>query len=86
VVSEHGILSDSDKKAERSSKKKKGLICGEEKMVAPLQQCNSAFLPSDSDFFTKHEMTLIPQPPYSQDLAKVNFFLSTKLKSILNGQ
>jgi hypothetical protein len=29
--SEHGILSEGDEKAERGSKKKKGLICGEEK-------------------------------------------------------
>jgi len=34
--SEHGILSDSDEKAERSSNEKKGPICGGEKMVAPL--------------------------------------------------
>jgi hypothetical protein len=34
--SEHGILSDSDKKAERSSKEKKVLIYGLEKKVAPL--------------------------------------------------
>jgi hypothetical protein len=34
--SEHGILSEGDEKAERGNKEKQGLICGGEKMVAPL--------------------------------------------------
>jgi transposase len=35
------------------------------------------------DFLTKHETTLVPQPPYSPDLAPADIFLFTKLKSIL---
>jgi len=34
--SEYGILSEGYEKAERGSKEKKGLICGWEKIVAPL--------------------------------------------------
>jgi hypothetical protein len=37
------------------------------------------------DFLTKCEITLIPQPPYSPDLAPADFFLFTELKSILKG-
>jgi transposase len=35
------------------------------------------------EFFTKHEMTVVPQPPYSPDLAPVDFFMFPKLKSSL---
>jgi transposase len=35
------------------------------------------------EFFAKQETTLIPQPPYSPDLAPVDFFLFPKLKSTL---
>jgi transposase len=37
------------------------------------------------DFLTKHEMMLVPQPPCSPDLAQADFFLFTKLKSLLKG-
>ena len=37
------------------------------------------------DFLTKYETTLIPQPPYSPDLAPADLFLFTKLKSVLKG-
>ena len=49
-------------------------------MVAP---ANSSFL--ICNFLTKHEMMLVPQPPYSPDLAPVDFFLFNKLKSVLEG-
>jgi len=35
------------------------------------------------EFLTKHEVTIVPQPPYSPDLAPADFFLFPKLKSSL---
>ena len=35
------------------------------------------------EFLTKHETTVVPQPPYSPDLAPADFFLFSKLKSSL---
>ena len=35
------------------------------------------------EFLTKHETTVVPQPPYSPDLAPADFFLFQKLKSSL---
>jgi len=37
------------------------------------------------EFLTKHEMTIVPQLPYSPDLAPADFFLFPKLKSSLKG-
>jgi len=37
-------------------------------------------------FLTKHEATIVPQPPYSSDLAPADFFLFPKLKSSLKGR
>jgi len=37
------------------------------------------------EFFMKHEATLVPQPPYSPDLAPEDFFLFPKLKPSLKG-
>jgi len=37
------------------------------------------------EFFTKHETTVVPQPPYSPDLAPADFFLFPKWKSSLKG-
>jgi len=38
------------------------------------------------DFLAKHAMTVLPQPPYSPDLAPADFFLFPKLKSTLKGR
>ena len=38
------------------------------------------------EFLTKHETTVVPQPPYSPDLAPTDFFLFPKLKSSLKGR
>ena len=38
------------------------------------------------DFLTKHETTVVPQPPYAPDLAPADFFLFSKLKSSLKGR
>jgi len=38
------------------------------------------------EFLTKHETTVVPQPPYSPDLAPTEFFLFPKLKSSLKGR
>jgi len=38
------------------------------------------------EFLTKHETTVVPQPPYSPDLAPADFFLFSKLKSSLKGR
>jgi len=35
---------------------------------------------------TKHEATIVPQPPYSPDFAPADFFLFPKLKSSLKGR
>ena len=37
------------------------------------------------EFLKKHEMTVVPQPPYSPDLAPADLFLFPKLKSSLKG-
>jgi histone-lysine N-methyltransferase SETMAR len=37
------------------------------------------------DFLAKYVMTVLPQPPYSPDLAQTDFFLLPKLKSTLKG-
>jgi len=37
------------------------------------------------NFLAKNEMTVVPQPLYSPDLAPVDFFLFPKLKSTLKG-
>ena len=38
------------------------------------------------EFLTKHQTTVVPQPPYSPDLAPAEFFLFPKLKSSLKGR
>jgi transposase len=38
------------------------------------------------DFLAKHATTVLPQPPYSPDLAPADFFLFPKLKSTLKGR
>jgi transposase len=35
------------------------------------------------DFLTQHETTIVPQRPYSPDIAPADFFIFTKLKSVL---
>jgi hypothetical protein len=37
------------------------------------------------EFLTKHEATVVPQPPYSADLAPVDIFLFRKLNPSLKG-
>jgi len=37
------------------------------------------------NFLAKNETTVVPQPPYSPDLAPADFFLFPKLKSTLKG-
>jgi len=38
------------------------------------------------EFLMKHETTVVPQPPYSPDLAPADFFLFPQLKSSLKGR
>jgi len=38
------------------------------------------------DFLAKHATTVLPQPPYSQDLAPADVFMFPKLKSTLKGR
>ena len=38
------------------------------------------------EFLTNHETTVVPQPPYSPDLAPADFFFFPKLKSSLKGR
>jgi transposase len=38
------------------------------------------------DFLAKHATTVLPQPPYSPDLAPADFFLFPKLKSTVKGR
>jgi len=38
------------------------------------------------NFLVKNEMIIVPQPPYSPDLAPADFFLYPKLKSTLKGR
>ena len=37
------------------------------------------------EFLSKHETTVVPQPPYSPDLAPADFFLVSQLKSSVKG-
>jgi transposase len=39
-----------------------------------------------TNFLAKNKTTVVPQPPYSPDLAPVDFFLFPKLKSTLKGR
>jgi len=48
-------------------------------------------VPADSsfvvhNFLAKNEASVVPQPPYSPDLAPADFFLFPKLKSTLKGR
>jgi len=52
------------------------------KFVPRLLTRHSLFM----NFFTKHETILVPQPPYSPDLASADFFLFPKWKSVLKGR
>ena len=38
------------------------------------------------EFLMKHEATVVPQPPYSPDLAPADFFLFPKLEPSLKGR
>jgi transposase len=38
------------------------------------------------EFVAKHETSVVPQPPYSQDLAPADFFLFPELKSTVKGR
>jgi len=38
------------------------------------------------EFCAKNQMTVLPQPPYSPDLVPANFFMFSKLKSVLKGR
>ena len=38
------------------------------------------------EFLAKNETVILPQPPYSPDLARVDFFLFPKLKSTMKGK
>jgi len=38
------------------------------------------------EFLTKQEITVVPQPSYSPDLAPADFLLFSKLKSLLRGR
>ena len=66
------------------------------KKRAELWRDNSWFLHHDNapahsalsirQFCAKNQMTVLPQPPYSPDLAPCDFFLFPKLKSVLKGR
>jgi len=53
--------------------------------VAP-RQCISSLIVLVRNFLAKNETTVVPQPPYSPDLAPADFFLFPKLKSSLKGR
>jgi len=50
------------------------------------RQCTSSLVIPVHNFLAKNEMTVVPQPPYSPDLAAADFFLFPKLKSTLKGR
>jgi hypothetical protein len=81
-----GILSDCDKKAweRQQGEKRSDLWRGKNdfSIMTRLRLIPPFWFVI---FFTKHETTLIPQPPYSPDLAPPDFFLFTKLKSVRKG-
>jgi transposase len=80
-------LSEVDKKAEREviGTKSSDLWRGEKWLLHhDNPPAHSSLL--IRDFLTKHETTLVPQPPYSPDLAPADFFLFTKLKFVLKGR
>jgi transposase len=53
--------------------------------VAPRQHTISLVVPC-AQFSDKNGTTVVPQPPYSPDLAPADFFLFPKLKSALKGR
>ena len=81
--SEQGILSEGDAKAERGSEEKKSDLWRGKKWL--LHHDNGPVHSSCMihDFLIKREMKIVPQPPCSSDLAPADFFLFTKLKSVL---
>jgi len=52
----------------------------------PPRQCPSSQVLKVSQFLAKNNMTVIPHPPYSPDLAPCDFFLFPKLKLQMKGQ
>ena len=55
-------------------------------LAASSRQHSCSWITSCAEFFVKHEITQVTQPPYSPDLASCNFSLSPKLKSPLKGK
>ena len=50
------------------------------------RQCTSSLVIPVHNFLAKNEMTVVPQPPYSPDLAPADFFMFSKLKSTVKGR
>jgi hypothetical protein len=55
-------------------------------LLTPSWRRAHACIATDSWLFGQHEHTVLPQPPYSPDLAPADFYLLPKLKSTLKGR
>jgi hypothetical protein len=76
---EQGIVSEGDEKAEKCSEEIKAWFVEGKKWMLHLEtlRCFPVFW--FTIFFTKHETTLNPQPPYLPEFAPADFFLFTNL-------
>ena len=83
-----GILSEGDEKAEKENEEKKAwIVKGKKKMVTPSWQHSGTFLPSDLWF--SHKICDDARPPASvptKPSTNGDFFLFTKLKSVMKGR
>jgi hypothetical protein len=62
--------------------REKDLSCGETTPGSSIMTMRQLMI---HDFLTNTNTTVLPQPPYSSDLALADFFLFPKLKSTLKG-
>jgi hypothetical protein len=85
--SESLVLSQSADTSKRKCQEKKDLSCGETIPGSSIMtMCQLMHRYSIRDFLADTNTTVLPQPPYSPDLALANFFLFPKLKSSLKGR
>lgn len=63
----------------------RGLSCGKTRVGCCTTTTHQLTRHSICNFLAKHKTTVLPQPPYSPDLAPTAFFLFPMLKATLKG-
>ena len=84
--SKQGVLHSSSEASERKRTPEEASVMDEPEFGVTPQQCTSSLVVPCVQFSGKNETTVVPQPPYSPDLAPADFFLFPKLKSTLKGR